>query len=364
MEKILFVLGGNVYPYNVGGMEVFNYYLIQALRKQFTISYNAYWPLNISGIKFKRSFHIKPVKFFFPIQLFIHLLLEKDIKKVVFSYSAAHWIVWNLYRKICKVLNRKYYIVIHYGDVTPNIHEKSYEYFFKDAEAVIAVSEDIKKNYDKKYGLNCKVIYPLVPFALSPLSKKELRIKYHLPIEARIICMVGSVKGMKNPDTILRTIHLFTERERQDYHFHVVFAGSGSLIDKLKKMSVDYGIENCVTFLGNIPKDEVRDIYKLSDFYLIASDFEGTSVSLLEAMFNRMPIIASRVPGITNTIKEDDECLMFSVQNAEELKQCILSYILYPELADRLSLNAYEHYVREYNYANVISSYSEILSSK
>lgn len=69
-SQIHFVLGAGVYPYLTGGMEIFNYYLIQTLHNNFKISYTSYFRLNYEGVKFKRCLPIKPTKYLFPIQLF------------------------------------------------------------------------------------------------------------------------------------------------------------------------------------------------------------------------------------------------------------------------------------------------------
>lgn len=363
MDRIHFVLGAGTYPHITGGMEIFNYYLIQSLKDKFNISYTASHSLDIPDTKQIRSYKIRPTKYIFPIQLFFHLLFAKDARKVVFSYSASHAILWNLYHKICKLLNRKYYAVIHYGELPPKGQEEVYRRFFNNAEVVVAVSEDIKRNYDAKYGINCKVIYPLVPFSIAKLSKEDLKRKFQIPIKSNVICMVGSLKGMKNPDTIIEAIKLFTEEEKKNYSPYIVFAGDGVSMDSLKQKVIECGLENCVTFLGNVPKEKVNEVYKLSDYYLIASDFEGTSISLLEAMFNRKAIITSRVPGIVNTITEGKECLMYDVKNATQLRQCLLSYLQHPELANKLSSKAYDRYLHDYNYDNVVAEYTKIFNS-
>ena len=46
----------------------------------------------------------------------------------------------------------------------------------------------------------------------------------------------------------------------------------------------------------------IPDYYKTADFYIISSDYEGTSLSLLEAMFNKLAIIASDAPGINRML--------------------------------------------------------------
>ena len=112
-SQIHFVLGAGVYPYLTGGMEIFNYYLIQTLHNNFKISYTSYFRLNYEGVKFKRCLPIKPTKYLFPIQLFFHLLFTRKVKCVLFSYSAAHAIVWRSYNLICRALHKKYIAVIH-----------------------------------------------------------------------------------------------------------------------------------------------------------------------------------------------------------------------------------------------------------
>ena len=248
--------------------------------------------------------------------------------------------------------------MIHFGDLPPKNADETYRHFFHDAEQVVAVSEDIKKNYDKQFGLNCRVIYPLAPFSSCKEDKDLLRERYHIPIDSKVICMVGSLKDMKNPDTILEAVAGLSSH----HSLHIVYAGGGGLMDELKEKAKSLNICQQVTFLGNVPKDKVNEVYKLADYYLIASDFEGTSVSLLEAMFNRKAIVTSRAPGIVNTIQEDEECLMYDTRDSDKLRQCLVRFLEHDELCERLSEKAYMRFMKDYNYDNVISAYIEILN--
>lgn len=362
MNKIHFVLEGGVYPFVTGGMEIFNYYLIKHLSKDFKISYSSYKRLNIPNIDFFKCLKIVPTKFLFPVQLFIYLLCNRSIKTVIISYSAASWIVWYSYYVIFKLLHKDYIVVIHYGKEVPVDHINVYSKFFQSAKNVISVSDNIKKNYDKEFNINSTVILPLVPFEYCALTKDELRKEYGIPLERNVICMVGSVKDMKNPDTILRALLDFTEDEIHEVNPHIVYAGNGAMMQDLKQFVKEKRIEDRVTFLGIVPKENINEIYKMSDIYLIASDFEGTSVSLLEAMFNKMPIIASRAPGIIDTIKEGTECLMFKIKDYKELKDCIIKLLSDKVLVNQLADHAYNHFKCDYSYDDVIEKYIQLLS--
>ena len=362
MNKIHFVLGGGVYPFVTGGMEIFNYYLIKHLSECFDISYSSYKRLNIPSAHFVRCYKIKPTKILFPLQLFVYLLRNRDIKTIILSYSAASWIVWYLYYTIFKLLHQDYIVVIHYGKEVPTDHRNVYGKFFQSAKKVVSVSDDIKKNYDREFNINSTVILPLVPFECCNMTKYELRKKYGIPLERNVICMIGSVKEMKNPDTVLRSLLDFTEDEIHGFNPHIVYAGNGVMLPVLKQFVKENQIEDRVTFLGIVPKENVNEIYKMSDIYLIASDFEGTSVSLLEAMFSKMPIITSRAPGIIDTIKEGTECLMFKIKSHEELKDCIKKLLSDKFFADQLAGHAHNHFKCDYSYDDVIKKYTQLLS--
>lgn len=361
--KLHFILGNGIYPDKVGGMEIFNYYFIDSIKDRFDISYQATNKLGFEGAKWVKTYNIKPEKLFAPLQVIFYLLFHPSIKKVLISFSEAHWLIWYLYTLINTLLGREYYVVIHFGKSVPEEKPQIYKKFFHKAKNVIAVSHDIKKNYDSKYGINCEVIYPLVPFYECETSKEELRKEYGIPADANVICMVGSIKDMKHPETILDAVSQFSKEEMQQYKPHIVYAGSGNMLQPMKEKAGSLGIADNVHFLGFVPKEQVNKVFKMSDMYIIASDFEGTSVSLLEAMFNKLPIIASDAPGINDMVKDNVSALLFKTKCAVEVKEHIKTIIDTPELAQNISDGAYREFEAKYSYKNVIDRYTEIFKN-
>ncbi len=363
MKKSLFYIGTGVYPIVVGGMEVFNYYLLNSLSKILQIGYVAEHKYDFNGLDFIKYRNFHPIRLFYPLQLFwILLKVRRRYDKIVFSYSEAHWIIWYSSYIICRLFSIPYVLVIHHGKNSPEKKAFVYEKLFAGAERVIAVSYAIKQNYDDKFHINSEVIYPLVPFPKSAYTKAELRDKYNIPTDATVICMVGTIKPMKNPDTLLEAVAKMTCEERAKYKPHVVYAGRGEMVAALKQKASDLMIQDHVTFLGLIAKDKICEIMELSDVYVIASDFEGTSVSLLEAMFNKKTIIASKVQGIVETIS-DKECLFFPVRDSDALYRALLAVLCDKELRLSLSHAAYNRFEQDYNYSDILEQFAEILSA-
>lgn len=362
MNKVLFVINQGVYPYRVGGMEVFNYHLIKSLsEKEEDIAYMASVPFDFDGARHIRSCSLRPTKLFTPLWVLIYLLFHPEYKTVVFSFSEAHWLVWRIYASAIQLLRLKAAVVIHYGKEVPSDHSNVYKKFFQSADTVVAVSNDIKKNYDAKFGLNCKVIYPLVPFKVSLETSARYRELYDIPQDVRVISMVGSLKQMKNPQRILEALSLFTVEELESFKPFVVFAGGGIMMPELMQIVKDNDLAGKVRFLGIVPNDKIGEIMKMSDLYLIASDFEGTSVSLLEAMYNSKPIIASDVPGLKDMITNGVNGLLYDVKSSEELKMCLIELLSDMDKSQRLGIAARASYDEKYSYEKMLNDYKSIL---
>ena len=358
MTRIHFEIRDGVYPRKVGGMEVFNYYLTRELGKRMDISYAAEAPLNHGVGRFCKMRSIRPIKYLAPLRFAINAC-RKHPDVVVLSFSTAHSITWKLYGQTLRLLNIPYVVVIHHGKVPDMEHRKDYARFFKSAKAVIAVSEDIKKNYDALYGIDCKVIPPLVPFEHSKSNRADLTQKYGLPEKGTIIGMVGSIKRMKNPDTLLRAIGEMSTDERTLYNPIAVYAGSGEEIENLKRLAEELDLTERVYFLGFIPKEDVKELMVCLDYYVIASDYEGTSVSLLEAMYNKKPILASDVTGINDTVSQE-EAMFFQVKNTFQLKDRLLQLFKDDKKREKISEAAFHRYMIQYDYSRMIEQYIDI----
>lgn len=360
-KKVLFVLGYKMYPDITGGMEVFNYRLIEALQDRTDISYTCGRDLGFERARHLPLRPIRPEKWLFPLQVFRHLLRHRDIRSVVFSYSEASWVIWWIFTLMTKWLKLQSTIVIHFGNPHTGSSRSVLSAFFHSAQTVIAVSKDIKRNYDAAFGLHCLVVPPAIPFTHSPKNKEQLRCEWGLPQNAFVISMVGSLKEMKNPDTAIECLSSFSQEEHAAVHPFLLYAGDGPMLPALQAMADSTGLSRQVSFLGRIPQDRVSEVMTCTDCFLIASDFEGTSLSLMEAMSNSLPILASNVPGLKDMVTDGQNGLLFERRNAVSLKQGILRYFKNPGLRTKTGTNARTDFSQYYSFETVLNRYLEVL---
>jgi glycosyltransferase involved in cell wall biosynthesis len=105
---------------------------------------------------------------------------------------------------------------------------------------------------------------------------------------------------------------------------HLVLIGDGTLLPQLRREARVVGIEERVHFLGE--RNDVRECLAAADVFVLASDWEGNPLSVMEAMASGLPVIATAVGGVPELIGNDGilvdpgDCSRFA-ENMKELLQ-------------------------------------------
>lgn len=362
-DKSVAFIVPDIYPCSTGGMEIFYNKLLSELKKNARVilitACNKYCEDGVEIIKIKKRFLGIPTsgRLFVPIRVFFELIKHnKKIKIIHFQYTsiAGKWgYVLPLAKKICGI---KYLLHIHAGGMGRWKFLSGNKSLFKNANELIAVSEIIKSEYEKRTNRNIEIVYPLVLFSNSQTSKNKIRKAKGFAETDKILIFVGSLKTIKAPGVLLSAFSKIDIEEIEKHRLKLIFIGKGNLREELEKQVFNLGLKDYVSFAGLVPYEEVPDYYKMADIYVIPSHFEGTSKSLLEAMFNKLPIIASDAIGINNILTDNFHALLFPVDNSDILKDRIFQLINDEQLCQRISENAYEHYSKKYSFEKTIIS--------
>lgn len=119
-----------------------------------------------------------------------------------------------------------------------------------------------------------------------------------IPNDSFVVTMVARFAYPKRHDVLVRAIAQLPP------YYHVVFAGSkpeGGNYPEVEKLVKDLKVEDRVHFLG--VRADVPEILKSSDAVVLSSEYEGLSLSSIEAMASGTPFIASDVNGIREVVK-------------------------------------------------------------
>lgn len=185
------------------------------------------------------------------------------------------------------------------------------------------------------------------------LSKKE--VGYPLKI-----VFVGRLVKQKDPMLLLRAYNqLGVELKKKS---EVLIIGEGDKRKNLESFIKKHNLNERVKLLGVLPREKVFDVLKKSNIFVLTSNWEGFPRSILEAMSCGLPVIASNVGGVQESISED--CGFIVERGDVEAVQLSLERLIQNlELVKTMSRNAQKKLKSNFSLEKMINKTEEIYES-
>ena len=142
--------------------------------------------------------------------------------------------------------------------------------------------------------------------AINAFKREELGFSK----EDTIMLSVGELNKNKNHEIVLRAM---AQLGRKDLHY--VVAGRGDLKEYLEQLAQELGLSSQFHLLGF--RTDVKELFKMADFFAHPSYREGLSVAVMEAMANGLPIICSEIRGNTDLIEDGKGGYLFKPAEQE-----------------------------------------------
>jgi len=170
---------------------------------------------------------------------------------------------------------------------------------------------------------------------------EKLKYEYNVREDTFIITYIGRLSKVKGVDYLLTAISQLPKDK-----FKVIVTGSGEQSEDLKTMVSNLALEDSVIFTGN--REDIEIILKMSDVLVQPSLSEGFPLTILEAMYYNVPVIASNVGGIPEIIKNGETGILVKPENPEELRKAVLLLSENKILRDKLIKNSHEMVTENY----------------
>lgn len=229
--------------------------------------------------------------------------------------------------------------------------EKSFAHLLLHSKAMIVHSQNVKDDIERFYPrLPCKIF--ALPYAgtidntyfVDSTTQKKLIEPYNLTKTYFIICNqfwthknhITAIKALAMlPD---KTIHLILTGKTEDYRYPNFFE------KEIKNCIEQLNLSERIHILGHIPKKDQIAIMKNAIALIQPTLFEGApgGGSASEALALGVPILISDIP--VNKEINNERCLFFSAQSAEDLSQKMMIILQkpYPKI-DPLELEKKSH---------------------
>lgn len=116
--------------------------------------------------------------------------------------------------------------------------------------------------------------------------------------------------------------------------------GDGPLRDELPRRAAELGVAGRVRWHGAVGADVVREHYARAEAFCLPSFAEGLPVVALEAMAAGLPVLATRIMGVPEAIRDEQEGLLVTAARPDELAAALVRLARDPQLCARLGAAA------------------------
>lgn len=320
------------------------------------ISYRYIWPRFLhllgysrtlkAGMELKKELYfLSPFFFLFGIIALCKLCLKEK-----FDIISSHWILPNGFIAFIasKITKTPYTVTLAGSDVY--ISQKNYfftkmailaannaSYILADSPKFLSEISDL----GAKVKRSCIVPYPVSVEKFKPNNNERIKLRNKLGFKEKDIVIFGlgrliHKKGFKY------AIEAFSFLKKENKNIYLVIGGDGDLKKELENLCLELDVRNKVKFIGNIERNKVSFYYNMCDIFIMPSitDAQGNiddqPVALIEAMSCGKPIVATKFPGISLTVKDEENGFLFPEKDVNSLRKALSKLIRSDKLRKKM----------------------------
>jgi glycosyltransferase involved in cell wall biosynthesis len=159
------------------------------------------------------------------------------------------------------------------------------------------------------------------------ITREAARAELGLPRDAKIILTICRLMIWKGVDGILRALAKLPE------NYHLVVCGDGEERENWQNLARELGVERRVAWAGNVTHEKVITNIRAADVFVLNSNYEGLSHTLLEVMYVGTPIVASNVCGNPELIADGRNGITVPFNDVEAIRSAVERITTNPSLA-------------------------------
>jgi glycosyltransferase involved in cell wall biosynthesis len=162
-------------------------------------------------------------------------------------------------------------------------------------------------------------------------GRAETRRYLGVPADRFVVGWVGRMTAVKRTDDVLEAFRLLRE---QGIDACLCLVGDGPDRERLERRASELGVMRDTLFLGY--QEDVAPYYAAFDALVLPSANEGTPVSVIEALAAETPVVATRVGGVPDVVREGEEGFLVDAGDTDELADRLVRLSRDPGLRRRL----------------------------
>lgn len=273
---------------------------------------------------------------------FVDSLIRKEqISAIIFGHVSFYYLFSFLFLKL---FSHELFFLIFHGEDIPVIKLKSSSLFrwliLKSRRICNSRFTLNRLNNFLGQDLECFVAYPGVEdkYFFNDENIASAKARYDIQGE-KVLYTVGRLDKRKGHDLVIRAL---PEIIRKFPDVIYLIAGTGPNLDSLKKDVEEYGLKDFVRFLGFVPEDEITDLHKAGDIFVMPNrilddgDTEGFGIVFLEASASGKPVVGGRAGGAVEAVEDGVTGYIVDPYEPNELVEKVTYLLANPDKAEAM----------------------------
>src|SRR3990172_9644313 len=187
------------------------------------------------------------------------------------------------------------------------------------------------------------------------VQPEEVLKRWGLCKDMKVVLSIGRLAKQKGYDLLIEAFQRVIEKESKAI---LLIGGEGPDKEKLEQQIKAIGMQKYIRLLGLV--NNVNELLEICDVYVNSSRWEGLPMTILEAMANKKPIVATNIGGNSEAIQDRETGLLVPSERPDLLADAILTVLKDEELQNKLGSQAFELFEKNYG----IKNHCEILANE
>jgi sugar transferase (PEP-CTERM/EpsH1 system associated) len=233
----------------------------------------------------------------------------------------------------------------------------------------ITVSKDLQDYLVHRVGVNSKYITQIYNGVNTerffPARDKPSGIlpESFIGQDKLVIGTVGRLQAVKDQATLIHAFaNLLKHSPNLANQIYLAIVGSGALLDELRNLAYTLGVAENLWLPGKA--DNVADILRTFDVFVLPSLAEGISNTVLEAMATGLPVIATAVGGNVELVTENQNGRLFTPGDVKSLRALLTEYVTDVDQRNRHGQQARQTTLEHFSLKAMMSSYQHVYERK
>ena len=241
------------------------------------------------------------------------------------------------------------------------------KHLLENVSKIITVSDDNKKLLQKAYPDHKDKITTIhngidITWWQSQLlrftEEDRKKIKEELFEANENTLIITSIAALHERKGLKYLIEAMPALTKEFPNIKLIIVGEGPQKSELENLISKFKLENHVKLLGQ--QKETPKILKSSDIFVLPSLREAFGLVNLEAMLAPLPILASKVGGISEVVEDGKTGILIEPGNVEKFTEALRALIISPEKRQKMAIAGQKRVLENFSAEKMAKEYEKI----